>query len=281
MHYLISLKGGRFLVEDEGVVKIVKASLPYPDCEYKGVRGSENIFERLGLSYTFSGHKEDAIQKVLAGREEMSIKTFITEAKKFTEKNNKYKAYIEEKKQAKLNAERVEKEKRETEKAKGYLVKSLCRYFDFDAVNTLLNNLGYDLDVVSQEEDVFLMLGVEHKREVTFEQIKEIAHAFYNLSPSMEGSFSFFKDVFSSGMGKYPCIILYSLKDDFDVDDLFLNPFILESIYEVNYDWDFTNCEVEDFAHGQKVTFTYEEGNKYYREYEDNIFLQYIEYKEI
>lgn len=100
MHYLISLKGGRFLVEDEGVVKIVEVSLPYPDCEYKGVRGSENIFERLGLSYTSSGRKEDVIQKILAGRDEMPIKTFITKAKKFTEKNNKYKAYIAEKKQA-------------------------------------------------------------------------------------------------------------------------------------------------------------------------------------
>lgn len=280
MHYLISLKGGRFLVEDEGVVKIVKVSLPYPDCEYKGVRGSENIFERLGLSYTSSGHKEDAIQKVLAGREEMSIKTFITEAKKFTEKNNKYKAYIAEKKQAKLNVERAEKEKRKTEKIKGHLVKSLCQYFDFNAVNTLLSNLDYDLSVVSQEEDIYLMLGVEFKREVTFEQIKEIADAFYNLAPSMKGSFSFFKDVFSITMGKYPCIILYSLKDNIDVDDLFLNPFI-DSIYEVSYNWDFTHCETEDFAHGEKVTFTYEKGNIDYGEYDDNIFLQYIEYKEI
>lgn len=281
MHYLISLKGGRFLVEDEGVVKIIKVSLPYPDCEYKGVRGSENIFEGLGLSYTFSGHKEDAIQKVLAGREEMPIKTFITESKKFTKKNNKYKAYIEEKKQAKLNAERAEKAKERAEKTKDYLVKSLCRYFDFNAVNTLLSNLDYDLSVVSQEEDVYLMLGVKPKREVTFEQIKKIADAFYNLAPSMKGSFSFFKDVFSINMGKYSCIILYSLKDDFDVDDLFLDPFILNSIYEVDYDWDFTHYEEEDFAHGQKVTFTYEEGNMAYGDYDDNIFLQYIEYKEI
>ena len=110
MHYLIALKGGRFLVEEDGKVKIVEVQLPYLDCEYKGVRGSENIFERLGLSYTSSCRKEDAIKKVLAGRDEMSIKTFITEAKRFTEKNNKYKEYIYKKQQAEEYKAKIERE---------------------------------------------------------------------------------------------------------------------------------------------------------------------------
>lgn len=277
MHYLISLKGGRFLVEDEGIVKIVEVSLPYPDCEYKGVRGSENIFEGLGLSYTSSGRKEDAIQEVLAGRDEMPIKTFITEAKKFlpAHRHERYEAYKRE--QAKLHRQWIKEDKiRERDCVSYYL----GQYFDADSVYNLLNTLKFNFKATAGEDDIYLMLEVAHKREVSFEQVKEIANAFYSLTPYKEGHFKFFKDVFSSAVGKSPCIILYTLKDDFPVADLLYAPHLLVSIDDTTYGHNFTNCSEEKFEYGKKVIFTYTEENINYKKGKDNIFLQYTEFKE-
>lgn len=122
--------------------------------------------------------------------------------------------------------------------------------------------------------------GVAHKREVSFEQVKEIANAFYNLTPYNEGSFKFFKDVFSSAVGKSPCIILYTLKDDFPVADLLYAPHLLVSIDDTTYGHNFTNCSEEKFEYGKKVIFTYTEENINYKKGKDNIFLQYTEFKE-
>lgn len=277
MHYLISLKGGRFLVEDEGVVKIVEVSLPYPDCEYKGTRGSENIFERLGLSYTSSGRKEDAIQEVLAGKDEMPIETFITEAKKFlpAHRHERYEAYKRER--AKLRRQWIEEDKIRERNCVFYY---LSQYFNKDSVYNLLNTLKFNFKVVAGKDDEYLMLKVAHKREVSFEQVKEIVNAFYNLTPYNEGSFKFFKDVFSSAGGKSPCIILYTLKDDFPISDLLYAPHFLVSIDDTTYNHNFTNCSEEKFEYGHKFTFTYTKDSVNYKKGKDNIFLQYTEFKE-
>ena len=277
MHYLISLKGGRFLVEDEGVVKIVEVSLPYPDCEYKGTRGSENIFERLGLSYTSSGRKEDAIQEVLAGKDEMPINTFITEAKKFLPEHRyeRYEAYKRER--AKIRRQWIEEDKiRERDCVFYYL----SQYFNTDSVDNLLNTLKFNFKAIAGEDDEYLMLKIAHKREVSFEQVKEIANAFYNLTPYKEGSFKFFKDVFSSVEGKSPCIILYTLKDDFPVSDLLYAPHLLDSIDDTTYNHNFTDYSEEKFEYGHKFTFTYTKDSVNYKKGKDNIFLQYTEFKE-
>lgn len=214
MHYLIALKGGRFLVEEDGKVKIVEVQLPYPDCEYKGVRGSENIFERLGLSYTSLCRKEDAIKKVLAGRDEMSIKTFITETKRFTEKNNKYKEYIYKKQQAEEYKAKIEREKQYRKREIDFVFDTLESYLGSTCADIL--NLG--LKYMSDEKGVYFMF------QITFEQLLYINKVLNTLPIKEKGVFKIYKDVLSSIEGRFPCVVLYDLRENFDTDNLLLNP---------------------------------------------------------
>ena len=280
MHYLISLKGGRFLVEDEGVVKIVEVSLPYPDCEYKGVRGSENIFERLGLSYTSSGHKEDAIQKVLAGKDEMPIKTFITKAKKFTEKNNKYKAYIAEKKQAEEKLLKEQEQAKKIKKEREDIIYSLSCYFDKANVDRLFKDLeDLDFEYLSGVDDLYYMFKITNK-DISYDRLSTLNEAFNTLEIPRKGIFTFYKDVFSDIAGYASCIILYSLSDDFIIDDLLYGQYFYEfsnTSYEGldSLDWNF-----EQLLYGEKVIVSYPESHENYQAGKSNIALQYTEFKE-
>lgn len=280
MHYLISLKGGRFLVEDEGVVKIVEVSLPYPDCEYKGVRGSENIFERLGLSYTSSGRKEDSIQEVLAGKDEMPIKTFITKAKKFTEKNNKYKAYLAEKKQAEEKLLKEQEQAKKIKKEREDVIYSLSCYFDKANVDRLFRNLkDLDFEYLSGVDDLYYMFKVTNK-DISYDRLSTLNEAFNALEISRDGIFTFYKDVFSDIAGYASCIILYSLSNDFSIDDLLYGQYFYEfdnTSYEdlYNLDWDY-----EQLPYGEKVIVSYPENHENYQAGKSNIALQYTEFKE-
>ena len=279
MHYLIALKGGRFLAEEDGKVKIVEVQLPYPDCEYKGVRGSENIFERLGLSYTSSGRKEDAIKKVLAGRDEMSIKTFITEAKRFTEKNNKYKEYIYKKQQAEEYKAEIEREKRYKKIERDLVFDTLEGYLDSTCVDILkssFSNLG--LKYMSDEKDVFFMFQITDE-DLTFEQLLYINKVLNTLPIKEKGVFKIYKDVLSSIEGRFPCVVLYDLRENFDTDNLLLNPYFGDTIYALNYSWENIDTTTEKVLCGTRITYSFNEEHEEYGEYDSNIVLQYTEFK--
>ena len=279
MHYLIALKGGRFLAEEDGKVKIVEVQLPYPDCEYKGVRGSENIFERLGLSYTSSGRKEDAIKKVLAGRDEMSIKTFITEAKRFTEKNNKYKEYIYKKQQAEEYKAEIERKKQYRKRERDFVFDTLESYLGStcaDILKSSFSNLG--LKYMSDEKDVYFMFQITDE-DLTFEQLHYIDKVLNTLPIKEKGVFKIYKDVMSSIEGRFPCVILYDLRENFDTDNLLLNPCFGDTIYALNYSWENIDTATEKVLCGTKITYSFNEEHEEYGEYDSNIVLQYTEFK--
>lgn len=254
MHYLIALKGGRFLVEEDGKVKIVEVQLPYPDCEYKGVRGSENIFERLGLSYTSSCRKEDAIKKVLAGRDEMSIKTFITEAK-------------------------IEREKQYRKREIDFVFDTLESYLGStcaDILKSSLSNLG--LKYMSDEKGVYFMFQITDE-DLTFEQLLYINKVLNTLPIKEKGVFKIYKDVLSSIEGRFPCVVLYDLRENFDTDNLLLNPCFGDTIYALDYNWENIDTVTEKVLCGTKITYSRNEWHEEYGEYDSNIVLQYTEFK--
>lgn len=275
MQYLVMLKGGKCLVNDKGTVKVAEVSFPYPDCSYNGVYGSDNIFNTLGLTYTSSGHKEDSIREVLAGRNEMPIDEFITVAKSFSKERN-----VVQNEHHKEESEKVELQDR------SHLVSILSDYFDVDSINALCDNLqSIDLSLkhVMNEVDTFLMLSLNLKIS-SADQVDCMLNRFKKILTPIRGTFTIYKDVYSSLAGKSSCIILYSLKDDLDIDDLLFWQYNLEhSIYEIMnnpYRYDNINCKVERVKDGELITFSYTEGNEEYGEHDNNDFLQYTRFKE-
>lgn len=117
-------------------------------------------------------------------------------------------------------------------------------------------------------------------KDISYDRLSTLNEAFNTLEIPRKGIFTFYKDVFSDIAGYASCIILYSLSDDFSIDDLLYGQYFYEfsnTSYEGlnSLDWNF-----EQLPYGEKVIVSYPENHENYQAGKSNIALQYTEFKE-